>query len=194
MEEERSFGLLEAEADDDNQSLPDAEDSGPRKTEVVITEAAHRTWKALIYYLYTDTITFAPLTSSFIATSTIPFDDPDMAAAGSVAPGTSFSVPRWPAQGRREWIKTWLAEHPGESDRPAPCSAKAIYRLADVRLRSVACAEVQIDRSVQRQKFDLPSLRQRAFQHIVSQLTVQNIPYEAFSSFSATYEQVRKVG
>lgn len=43
------------------------------------------------------------------------------------------------------------------------------------------------------QKLDLPSLRQRAFQHIVSQLTPQNIPYEVFSQFSATYEEVRKV-
>lgn len=40
---------------------------------------------------------------------------------------------------------------------------------------------------------DLPALRQRAFQHIISQLTVQNIPYEVFSQFSATYEDVRQV-
>lgn len=43
------------------------------------------------------------------------------------------------------------------------------------------------------QKLDLPSLRQRAFQHIISQLTIHNIPYEVFSQFSATYEEVRKV-
>lgn len=42
-------------------------------------------------------------------------------------------------------------------------------------------------------KLDLPSLKLRAFQHICSQLTVQNIPAEVFSRFSSTFEDVRKV-
>ena len=33
----------------------------------------------------------------------------------------------------------------------------------------------------------------RAFQHIVKSLTVTNVPYEVFSSFSAAFEDVRKV-
>lgn len=39
----------------------------------------------------------------------------------------------------------------------------------------------------------LAELRQRAFQHIVKSLTVANVPYEVFSSFSAAFEEVRKV-
>jgi len=56
---------------------------------------------------------------------------------------------------------------------PRPVSAKAVYRLAD--------------------KLDLPALKLRAFQHISSQLTSQNIPAEVFSRFSSTFEDVRKV-
>jgi hypothetical protein len=40
-----------------------------------------------------------------------------------------------PVRGRREWIKTWIKENGGAEGhlaQPAPCSAKAIYRLADV--------------------------------------------------------------
>jgi len=41
--------------------------------------------------------------------------------------------------------------------------------------------------------YDLQELKQRAFQHIIKSLTVENIAYEMFSAFTATYEDVRKV-
>jgi hypothetical protein len=56
---------------------------------------------------------------------------------------------------------------------PRPVSAKAIYRLAD--------------------KIDIPALKLRAFQHIMSQMTAANVPAEVFSRFSSTFEDVRKV-
>lgn len=56
---------------------------------------------------------------------------------------------------------------------PRPVSAKAVYRLAD--------------------KLDLPALKLRAFQHIISQLTPYNIPAEVFSRFSTMFDEVRKV-
>jgi hypothetical protein len=52
-------------------------------------------------------------------------------------------------------------------------SAKAIYRLAD--------------------KLDIPALKLRAFQHIMSQMSAANVPAEVFSRFSSTFEDVRKV-
>jgi len=67
-------------------------------------------------------------------------------------------------------VKEWQLSNPG---RPGPCSAKAIYRLAD--------------------KLDLHELKSRAFQHITKSLTVTNVPYEIFSSFSAQFDEVRKV-
>jgi hypothetical protein len=82
---------------------------------------------------------------------------------------------------RRDWLQVWMIEHgisddPTDEDDPIgprPVSAKAVYRLAD--------------------KLDLPALKLRAFQHITSQLTANNVPIEVFSRFSSTFEDVRKV-
>lgn len=122
--------------------------------------------------IYTDTVYFAPLTSSF---PIAPSRQQTHARLGS----TSSIPPVSDAPNRREWIQQWLDEHnigDGETEEPIgprPVSAKAMYRLAD--------------------KLDLQSLKLRAFQHICSQLTVQNIPAEVFSRFSSTFEDVRKV-
>jgi hypothetical protein len=42
------------------------------------------------------------------------------------------SIPE-PASSRAEWIREWMESNPG---RPAPCSAKAMYRVADSELDS----------------------------------------------------------
>ncbi|KAJ9106283.1 hypothetical protein QFC21_001428 [Naganishia friedmannii] len=158
--------------------------NGPRKTKIVIRDAAYKTWQALIYYLYTDEITFAPLASTFIPVESESVDHPGSATFPAVpqsrstrAPNTTTPLIDNGIAGRKEWIMTWLSERQANENwpenAPKPCSAKAIFRLAD--------------------KMDLPSLRQRAFQHIISQMTVQNIPYEVFSQFSATYEDVRQI-
>jgi len=39
----------------------------------------------------------------------------------------------------------------------------------------------------------LLELRERAYQHIQKSLTVENIPFEVFSPFSATFAEVRKI-
>jgi hypothetical protein len=122
--------------------------------------------------LYTDTIYFAPLSSSF---------DPTSTSASSRAASISNPTTSQEIKTRRDWIQVWMHEH-GIDDTssddespvgPRPVSAKAVYRLAD--------------------KLDLPALKLRAFQHISSQLTAQNIPAEVFSRFSSTFEDVRKV-
>jgi len=126
------------------------------------------------FQIYTDIIYFAPLTSSF--PSTLSRTQPTHSRTGSSA---SFSAAAAEASTRRDWIQLWMDEHDignGEdkgAPGPRPVSAKAIYRLAD--------------------KLDLPALKLRAFQHICSQLTAQNIPAEVFSRFSSMFEDVRKV-
>lgn len=119
--------------------------------------------------LYTDTIFFAPLSSSFDPTST------SSSSRSTSTPGSTE------IKTRADWIRVWMHEHgidhsTSDDDSPLgprPVSAKAVYRLAD--------------------KLDLPALKLRAFQHISSQLTSQNIPAEVFSRFSSTFEDVRKV-
>lgn len=153
--------------------------SGPKKMRVVINDFAYSTYKAVLYYLYTDVIVFAPLSSSFISTPSkrnVPFmlasqnpsdGQPTLAEGHKSSQVDSFvAMPRT----RKDWIQRWHQAHP---HRPAPCSAKAVYRLAD--------------------KLDLLELKERAYQHILKALTVDNIPYEVFSPFSAAFGEIRKV-
>ncbi|GBE83235.1 hypothetical protein SCP_0502820 [Sparassis crispa] len=163
---------------------------GPRKTRVVVRDVAYATYRAVLYYIYTDTIIFAPLSSSFVASSS---SAAKPSVAGPSTPGLVASESQSTAMGmrsahqqadssfvspstlsptsRREWIAAW--ERNNSPGRPLPCSAKAVYRLAD--------------------KLDLQELRERAFQHIVKSLSVDNVAYEVFSTFSAAFEDVRKV-
>ncbi|EJD41831.1 hypothetical protein AURDEDRAFT_186281 [Auricularia subglabra TFB-10046 SS5] len=81
-------------------------------TSVVVRDSAYSTYRALLYYLYTDMIIFAPLSSSFTPASA--------PSAGAAEPTT-----------RRQWIYTWSAQHPDLAQSVSPCSAKSMYRLAD---------------------------------------------------------------
>ncbi|EGN98449.1 hypothetical protein SERLA73DRAFT_109945 [Serpula lacrymans var. lacrymans S7.3] len=155
--------------------------STPKKLRVVVKDVAYRTYKAVLYYIYTDIIVFAPLSSSFYLTSKLgkrPVS-PNPGHAPSESQSNLLDGQKGVQHGeasavgptsRREWIKRWSKNNP---ERPAPCSAKAVYRLAD--------------------KLDLLELKERAFQHIQKSLIVENIPYEIFSPFSATFSDVRKV-
>ncbi|GAA5952810.1 hypothetical protein JCM8115_002356 [Rhodotorula mucilaginosa] len=131
--------------------------------EVVVTDAAYSTFRGLLHYLYTDSIQFAPLASTYYA-------------ARDHASATDQLFP-WPS--RRAFL---LAHSPqqqassagiGPGQAAGPCSAKAIYRLAD--------------------KMGLAELKERAYEHIVQSLTPQNIVYEVFGSFSTRFDEVRRV-
>ncbi|TFK52200.1 hypothetical protein OE88DRAFT_1657312 [Heliocybe sulcata] len=151
---------------------------GPSKMRVVVRDVAYNTYFAVLYYIYTDCITFAPPASSFLSpadpgqpstTAQSGSDSTNNANVRSNAPVETHTVSSAPAS-RKDWVRDWQRKHPGQ---PTPCSAKAVYRLAD--------------------KLDLRALKERAFQYIVKSLTVQNVPYEMFSSFSTTFDDVRKV-
>ncbi|GAA6040102.1 hypothetical protein JCM8097_002029 [Rhodosporidiobolus ruineniae] len=138
---------------------------GRARFEVVVSDAAYSTLRALLFYLYTNTITFSPLASTYYVAKD---------AALSSSPPVAF-----PYTSRREYL---LAHHPvlpqhqgagGEGAGPGPCSAKAIYRLAD--------------------KMGLQELKDRAREHIVKSLTAQNIVYEVFGSFSQRFDEIREV-
>lgn len=126
---------------------------GPKKMRVIVGDVAYATYKAVLYYvrphfdkllssthqsaqIYTDVIVFAPLSSSFTAaassrrltattvtTATTPSD-----SQSSLNDGPKALAHTDNPTSRREWIKKWQQCRPG---RPAPCSAKAVFRLAD---------------------------------------------------------------
>ncbi|CCM02467.1 uncharacterized protein FIBRA_04566 [Fibroporia radiculosa] len=159
---------------------------GPIKVPVVVRDVPYATFRALLYYVYTDTIVFAPLSSSFLPSTAVQTSDtPPLVEVGqsssesqsnlafsqrsSQQPETiaTTSNPR----SRKAWITQWEQKN-GYTGNPRPCSAKAVFRLAD--------------------RYDLPELKQLAFKHIVKSLTVDNVAYEVFSNFSAAFEDIRK--
>ncbi|KAH9943907.1 hypothetical protein B0H21DRAFT_747540 [Amylocystis lapponica] len=105
----------------------------------IVTGVASATWEALLFYLYTGNIKFAPLTSE------------GEEVRQSVIDMSSLTNP----------------------DRPAPCSCKSIYRLAD--------------------KMNLELLRDCAIKYLQSRLSVGNILEEVFSVFTSRYEEVQKM-
>ncbi|KAF8895441.1 hypothetical protein BD779DRAFT_1499579 [Infundibulicybe gibba] len=104
--------------------------------------------------LYTNSIVFAPLSSSYTALRRRSPNNAAISLPTSNEP-QGHTNPR--LRTRQEWIKEW---------QPA-------YRLAD--------------------RLDLGDLKERASQHIFKSLTVDNIAYEVFSPFAATFDEIRKV-
>ncbi|KJA24031.1 hypothetical protein HYPSUDRAFT_65842 [Hypholoma sublateritium FD-334 SS-4] len=158
----------------------DIQTAGPvnntSKMSIVVKDAAYTTYKAMLYYIYTDNIVFAPLSSSFIGvtsdgTTVTPSESiPSTPSEGSQIPDSKRFSHQEAMPSRADWIREWLRINP---DRPAPCSAKSIYRIAD--------------------RLDLTELKERAAEHITKSLTVENIAYEVFSPFAAAFEALRKV-
>lgn len=142
------------------------------RRKVVVRDSSYATFKALLYFLYTDTIEFAPLTSSFISGGGGQRKTGAAAAEGAAAaPPQRFNAMMLRAHTRRqEVIAEYCRRWPS---RPAPCSAKAMYRLAD--------------------KLQISDLKRRAQEHLCASLTVHNIVWEAFSSFTSHFPDVRKM-
>ncbi len=132
----------------------------------MVPDSSYFTFSALIYYLYTDLVDFAPLTSSFLPahlSSSSPFSEQDE--------GRSVARAMYEAHERR---KALIWDYAGENqDKPMPVSPKSMYRLAD--------------------KMQLHELKQRAQEDIAKKLTVHNIVWEVFSGFTAQYPEIRKI-
>ncbi|KAI5474263.1 hypothetical protein MNV49_003751 [Pseudohyphozyma bogoriensis] len=126
-------------------------DRGPAKPtfrvdrEIKITSARNSTYRAVLVWLQTSHIAFAPLSSSF-------------------HPSLS------PTSTRLETLKNSLKAY---GSLPVPVSPKSVYRLTHL--------------------LELPRLGQMALEEISSQLTVDNVALELFSSTSEVYAEVRKV-
>ncbi|CAO1624870.1 unnamed protein product [Sympodiomycopsis kandeliae] len=142
-----------------------------RRRKVVVRDSSYATFRSLLFYLYTDSIEFAPLTSSYIDSRAIGGGDPWGRSPSSSSSSSDFNQEMLRAHSRRqEAIAEYSRKYPL---RPIPCSAKAMYRLAD--------------------KLQLTDLKQRSYDHISNSLTVQNIVWEAFSSFTIQFNEILKM-
>uniref|UniRef100_A0A8H8CH56 MATH domain-containing protein n=1 Tax=Psilocybe cubensis TaxID=181762 RepID=A0A8H8CH56_PSICU len=88
--------------------------SVPPKMTIVVRDAAYNTYRAMLYYV----------------NGTLPPSEsiPSTPSEGCQVPGAKRISSRDQSSSRAEWIKEWMAANPG---RPAPCSAKSMYRIAD---------------------------------------------------------------
>ncbi|KAL1743607.1 hypothetical protein HDZ31DRAFT_64858 [Schizophyllum fasciatum] len=168
-----SAGGLSGSGGNGNTEAKDVDNS---RVKVVVRDVAYNTYLAMLYWIYTDRIVFAPLSSSFSTnvppnmTVKTPVVTSPSTQSSSNMPNNSPTAAIDTKATRRQWIAEWQANNP---DRPAPCSAKAMYRLAD--------------------RLGLDELRERACRHIMRGLCVDNIAYEVFSPFAATFDEIRKL-
>lgn len=148
---------------------------------------------------------FAPLSSSFnSAPITLPQAKGKPTSSGNKTAGVSTPSKAVEYKTRKDWIDAWLKEREevqmdaGSSPdndygyRPnglVPVSAKAVYRLADVSHPDAR----RYQETDHQQKMDIEPLKLRAYQHIMAELTVENVPFELFSRFSSVYSSIRKV-
>ncbi|SGY39431.1 BQ5605_C003g02218 [Microbotryum silenes-dioicae] len=128
-------------------------------------ECCHHSDRALLHYLYTDPIIFAPLASTY-----------HVARDAALAFDTPF-----PFSSRRVYL---LANTPWPQSKGGggPCSAKAMYRMAD--------------------KLGLPELKERAYYEFrrllyshmgLPFLHLIKLPYEVFSLLAARFNEIQRV-
>ncbi|CAH7667576.1 hypothetical protein BY996DRAFT_4579384 [Phakopsora pachyrhizi] len=91
-----------------------------KMTVIEVTDAAYTTFKALLFFLYTDTITFAPLSSTY-----------NCLRDEALENGIGFNF-----KSKRDYVRNILLPNTSIvnlnlTDQDIVCSAKAIYRLAD---------------------------------------------------------------
>ncbi|PWN54318.1 hypothetical protein IE53DRAFT_216250 [Violaceomyces palustris] len=130
---------------------PKRQNGTPRVRYIAISDAAVTTFRRVIFWLETDQIVFAPLSS-----------DDDLINDSGGGGGGSLR--------RERFIDDFRTVHPSHPD---PASAKSIYRLAVT--------------------YDLPELRDLAFDFIRSQLKPSNVLRELFSPFSLKFEPVKEL-
>ncbi|GAA6041668.1 hypothetical protein JCM8097_003072 [Rhodosporidiobolus ruineniae] len=146
---------------------------GRKMLNVKITDTGYTTYRALLYFLYTEQITFTPLASLFTVAliGKLPdADGPDTPQKQPLLAGLRKSAQSTKLTSRRAFLLDKL-ETPTRST-VAPASPHAVYALAD--------------------QLDVLELKKRAKEAIVSGFTVENIMYELISSFSYNYDEIQR--
>ncbi|KAG0146591.1 hypothetical protein CROQUDRAFT_107077 [Cronartium quercuum f. sp. fusiforme G11] len=123
------------------------------RTIVEVTDAAYTTYKALLYFLYTDSITFAPLTSTY-----------ECLKDAAESNGQKFEY-----ESRKAFVQATVSINNNQPENVI-CSAKAIYRLADklnlVELKSRAYDHITRSLTVQNIPMEVFSAFTNAFEEI----------------------------
>lgn len=128
-----------------------------------MAQASYRTTRAVIYYLYSEHITFTPLSSS--------------------------TSPNGVDESRTNMIQSHIREKP---TYPAPVSAKSVYVLASrYDLPALRVCPPTLDSAPTTYLSPLSWNKELALAHFKKQLTKENILTELFSTFCRLYDRPR---
>ena len=180
--------------------------SGKKRRKVIVRDAAYATYKALLYYLYTDTVAFAPLHSHFYSHNSSPTDHSDMLGEAH----ENFGAPLFKAdEANGEASAPYGSSDAGLPLSRAP-STPTSSSFAKERRRAHAVRQQVIDeycathanvpatcsaKSMYRlaDKLQIPELKKRAQDELANNLTVDNIVWEVFSGFNSQFPAIRKM-
>ena len=139
---------------------------------VAVADVAITTFKRIIFWLETDHIVFAPLSSSAGGENNTGDNRQSNKAVADVAKGFNNSdTTGWASPAaRNRFVENYLRLHPLH---PPPASAKSIYRLAEA--------------------YGLVELQNLAMASIRSQLAPSNILRELFSPFTLKHAKIREM-
>ncbi|GAA6005425.1 hypothetical protein JCM10207_002977 [Rhodosporidiobolus poonsookiae] len=138
---------------------------------IEITDAGYITYRALLYYLHTEKITFPPPASEFLTTYPSLLADPLNAQLADIQP---------PLSRREVLLGLGLAQAQTQAPTPdaarealvEPASPHAIYRLAD--------------------KLGVQELKTKAKDAILKGFSVDTILYELVSTFSYHFDEIQQ--
>jgi len=140
-----------------------------------VKETSYNTYRSFLYYLYTDFISFAPLTSCFHAQHAFAPSNSNSKSRSSLdarIAGEDDAMDRRRLDARNAVINEYVRKHPV---RPVPVSPKSIYAIA--------------------KKYEIPALEAQSLLRItsVSQTDPIVAVNELFSAFSRVHAQPRQI-
>ncbi len=166
--------------------------SGKKRRKVVVRDAAYATYKALLYYLYTDTVAFAPLHSHFYTPSTAAPDgesekdrdsssgtplDTEEASRGSLFRSDSDAGASSTRDGGDSATGSTFAK---DRRRAHTLRQQIIDEYCSTHTNVPApCSAKSMYRLAD--KLQIPELKKRAQEELANNLSVDNIVWEAFS-------------
>ncbi|GAA5897626.1 hypothetical protein JCM5296_003742 [Sporobolomyces johnsonii] len=171
-EKSRKMTAISDDSDDeldDNPSSPprtlaDSPPPPPGTRTIPITGTMYQTYRALLCWLYTGQLQFAPLTSTFLRTPSSEADLPN--SASSSAPSALLSARR----ARLSALSSLPALAAFPSLSPPVVSPKSLYRLSHF--------------------LEIPTLKSLCLAALRENLTLDNVAREMLGSFSEVYAEV----
>ena len=178
--------------------------SGKKRRKVIVRDAAYSTYKALLYFLYTNEIAFAPLHSHFYSQTTSSDVKVEAEVEGRGSSGaTPLKTPSRPTAAYDGSEAELSMTRESTSSNPGVSFAKDRRRAHTIRQQVIdeycsahpsvpaPCSAKSMYRLAD--KLQIPELKERAKQELANNLTVDNIVWEVFSGFNSQFPAIRQM-